>query len=285
MNSIILTTVALLVSAISATPIPSNEYSPELAKAAMELSVDVYDEGAIRDSLEGYGFTEIETYNHGIGFNFNQPTFAYAEKTTEDGERVVAIVVRGTYSISNWVTNIIVGADEEHGGFSESRDYILDKIPPICTDTTYFVTGYSYGGAIVNLLAVELMEFGVPQEQVYAYTFATPNVIRSSEPLTEYDNIFNLLNRLDFVTVVPTHVVGEEWSRYGKDIWFRKDVYSTSFITHIKNVYLDFVSEMHVLNEDGNIGDISEEDPDMRATVKEWDRTERLSLRRKKIYK
>jgi len=244
--------------------IDSARYNPMLAQLLMTFSVDVYEEEHIRDSLMNCGFMRIKTRNHEIGYNVKRPTFALGEKITPYG-RLIAVVVRGTDSISNWMTNISVGTGEEHEGFACSRDYILEQLALFLAEseygdlnTTYFITGYSYGGAVANLLAVELSNRA--DSSVFAYTFASPNVTRDPAAFdSDYDNIFNVCNTLDLVTTLPTHVTGNPWKRYGNDIFFREEAFASSFMTHHRSLYMDVLSRLETPDEHGNMGDISEE--------------------------
>jgi hypothetical protein len=249
----------------------SASYSPELAKLAMALSISVYDPAHMTESFENHGFDSIINRNHGMLFETglinNQPTFAIAQK-----DNIIAVVIRGTDTVSNWLTNISVGFGEIHEGFAESKDYIMRELMSLyCTEdeeTVFFITGFSQGAAIANLLAAELSD-EYSQEQVFAYTFATPNVTREVRE-NIYENIFNICNTFDLVTVMPTHVTGNEWWKYGRDINFRREFLFTSFIPHHEQIYFAFASQLAIPDEEGNVGDIFGEKSS--TDIQTWDK-------------
>jgi hypothetical protein len=257
------------------------EYNPGLALAAIELSISVYSESGITSCLTDYGFERIVTKNYETGYNYKRPTFAMAERITPDGEKIIAIVIRGTDSVSNWLTNVRVGISEHHEGFYDSANYMLNELlafNPVHGNTTYFITGYSYGAAIANLLAAELID---RHNRVSAYTFAAPNVTRctESENLPKYDSIFNICNILDLVTVLPTHVTGNRWWRYGKTVYFQEESqFRSSFKTHQRHLYLEVMSRLGEPDENGIIGDIVLEIESNK--IEKWHKAERAFKRR-----
>lgn len=119
------------------------------------------------------------------------------------------------------------------------------------TDPIILVTGHSLGAAIANLFAAKLNYEAVVDEpslieetdietdnseetlipgskNIFAYTFATPNVIDTSvngEEQLKYNNIFNFLNTNDVVPCVPRTIdLGNwdtsTWARHGRDFYF-----------------------------------------------------------------
>jgi hypothetical protein len=272
------------VCAIALTSADSSQYDPHLAYSAMSLSVCVFNEGEIKAELENHGFTRIKTYNHDLSFselNLNRPTFAIAERGDE-----IAVIIRGTDTVSNWLTNVSVGSGTQHAGFTASKDYVLQTLRDfgeINENTVFFITGYSQGGAIANLLAAELTD-EVGAERVFAYTFATPNVSRCiTTEFTDYTNIFNICNTLDLAASLPTHVTGNEWQKYGRTVYFRQEVNSSSFLTHHRRTYLTVMSRLQIPCEEWSLGDIT--DKNTAQPVRNWDRTTRsFRLRRSSLW-
>ena len=79
-------------------------------------------------------------------------------------------------------------------------------------ELVYWTAGHSRGAAVANLIASYLIDDGF---SVFAYTFAAPyNTANTEASSAKYDSIFNLVNRDDFVPMLPM----PEWgfTRYGR---------------------------------------------------------------------
>lgn len=87
------------------------------------------------------------------------------------------------------------------------------------------ITGHSRGGAIANLVSSKVIDEKENNEGVFsnfvtkAYTFATPNTVESrglTDTITNYPQIFNIINKDDMVPQMPF----KEWGfqRYGLDV-------------------------------------------------------------------
>ena len=73
-----------------------------------------------------------------------------------------------------------------------NNEFIYDTVDGISGDVKYWITGYSLGGAISNLLSAFLTddaESGVEQKDVFTYTFSSPNTVELSESDTAHKNI------------------------------------------------------------------------------------------------
>jgi len=91
----------------------------------------------------------------------------------------------------------------------------------------YWITGHSRGAAVGNLIASYLIDL---ENEVYAYTFATPyNTANTEASAEKYDSIFNLVNANDFVPMLPMIEWG--FTRYGKTA----TVDASQWSTQIKN--------------------------------------------------
>jgi len=234
-------------------------YNHDLAILGVELSAIAYGRDGsnsrpepIYNSLRELGFSriiqrnyhEIQRPNHHIvGY-----TFAH-QKIEINGvlRPVVFVVIRGTTGDDQWHSNFTIGHRYEHYGFSRAEqelhaelyDYLmLLKRHDLynAEDGIIFITGHSRGAGVANLLAHHLnrTEVLVLQENLYAYTFATPN---TTQRAIEYQNIFNFINAEDFVAYLPLYVGWGFW-RHGRTFAFpsRGLVSPEIFIRHRYNV-------------------------------------------------
>ena len=155
-------------------------------------------------------------------------------RSSETGaeKELCVVAVRGSYG-SEWLSNIKIEnaeGDPDHLGFTLAAEEIVadlnaraEQVDP-GIERTYLFCGHSRGGAVSNLLASYAdgasgdMGAISSAESVRAYTFAAPNCTTDPAARSErYDNIFNVLNPSDAVTML----LPEEWgyARHGRDVW------------------------------------------------------------------
>jgi hypothetical protein len=229
----------------------SEVYSSRLDSLSAEVSMKAYDDYLrirripepangvsnepyhLKKMLEDLGFYNIRAYNY-YDDNEHNNSFVLARRQV-GGHNVVAVIIRGTDS-AEWKGNFKVWDDNHrdpghgtHYSFYESmksvdtalRLYVLSS-----PASKIWITGHSRGGAVANLLAAKLTQQAmsgsvnalVTKENIYAYTYATPNVkipgisgpMGSNLPAeseqqmkANYMNIFNVVIDEDFVTHVP----------------------------------------------------------------------------------
>jgi len=189
----------------------------------------------IKEVMEIMGFLDVvendlrdgSDDNHVAHYYFGHKPVKYNGQSKE----VIAVFVRGTTGLKEWLSNFDIGeSDDErfknerldmthHLGFDvaayricESLHDYVDNCNLDSCDLAYWVTGHSRGAAISNLIAAELIN---NSKNVFAYTYATPNnVVKSKEIVESYNGIHNIVNSGDFVPVLPL----EKWGfkKYGK---------------------------------------------------------------------
>lgn len=184
----------------------STSYNPEMAELASVLMATVYDEKNIKKAYTDIGFNTNMMTNY-FKWNHREPhtaAYIYGEHNNKD---LAIITVRGT-SGEEWYSNFEISGrkfalEKEHFGFSTATEKIYNEIKPflVGNNKKILITGHSRGAAVANLLAEKLMNDGiVSQNNLFAYTFATPNVTISP---ARRNNIYNFANDDDFVTRVP----------------------------------------------------------------------------------
>lgn len=209
----------------------STSYRRGIAALSLYLSSSVYRYDDIREALLNLGFFDIQGYAFNpadtdeVQETLDQDSVANvvaSKKLIIDGEVcvLVAVIVRGTVG-QEWYGNFNVGTGSEHASFYQSCLDVEERLAGYMSEagiprekTKLLVTGHSRGAAAANLLAAELdgsLTYA-DQEDIYVYTYATPNVTRKSgTDSSAYDNIFNIINPKDLVACVPL----PEWG-YGK---------------------------------------------------------------------
>lgn len=199
------------------------------------------------------GFSKMEFHNYGEPLNKTNDYVAYgiAKKEIKVGDdtwTLFAVQVRGSGYAGEWVSNFHIDPYEigdsytKDGikyseGFGKPAETIYntlkEKLDSISAGddgkkkVKIWISGFSRAAAVSNALGGELTRnagtLGLKAENIYAYTFATPNavLINSSKDVeADYKNIHNTLNPCDIVPVVPMSANGWNYDRYGTTHYF-----------------------------------------------------------------
>ncbi len=256
----------------------SFEYSHKLARIACYFSDAAYSDVAetknANDLFNAYkkiGVKESEIEAH-YDINYtdamwgnDQCAFSIASKkikSSKGEQTLVFVIMRGTpLNANEWLSNLNINdankmQESIHKGFARAANiihtalisYMLrHKIDP--TDSFLFMTGHSRGAAVANMLSVIILsdDFFKP-ENIYTYTFASPNVTTLSVSETEkYGFIWNIVNAEDIVPTVPMNI-DENWKfrKFGKTLAFSnqtntdKNLYTGDFVPRINTFYEKF---------------------------------------------
>lgn len=153
------------------------------------------------------------------------------DPSTGEERLLTVVVVRGSYG-SEWLSNArIESAEDElgagdHLGFTLAAEEIVADLEERAAASdpsvprSYLFCGHSRGAAVASLLAsyVDDVPALASAEDVRAYGFATPRCTTAPDARdARYDNIFNVLNPADVVTMLPPASWG--FDRYGQDVW------------------------------------------------------------------
>ncbi|MDE6781672.1 MAG: hypothetical protein K2J40_09470, partial [Ruminococcus sp.] len=136
---------------------------------------------------------------------------------------------------------------DEHPEITESADNGTLKI---------LITGHSLGGAGTNLLgayfnthddnnyngfsgnnAVNVMyseKLDIPQNDIFVYSFACPNVYYGDTDFVDCDNVINVINESDLIPQVP------DGQRFGQSVYFDKND-DNGFSAHYGYKYINAV--------------------------------------------
>lgn len=216
-------------------------YNHELARATLGLELSAFTprgaktEGErtanIRNVYEQLGFSLEEM----LSINYDKPSedsddeaaYTIASKTLYDGSTLVAVVVRGGGYGGEWRSNFHVGSGAIHTGFGTPANDIYSHLEEYLSyhnidpsNTKIWITGFSRGAAIANIVAGKINENQlINRDNLYAYLFAVPSAVRVADVDAHnsmHDNIYNIVLPYD---VVPK-VVMSDWGfgRYGKTL-------------------------------------------------------------------
>ena len=151
-----------------------------------------------------------------------------ANKTLPDGKTLVIVSVRSLGYEAEWVSNFTLGTGNgEAKGFGSAANQILSELAGYLdrygidgTDenTKFWITGYSRGGAVANLVSKHVVDiYDNDGTRIYAYPNAVPKGGRASELVkgNNYNCIHNTINQNDIITYLGTTQM--DFIRYGVD--------------------------------------------------------------------
>jgi hypothetical protein len=126
---------------------------------------------------------------------------------------LIAVTLRGNdYGDGGWAGNFEIGDyGPYHVGFAKAAKYAETQLKNYLENHNYdtsnvriWLTGYSRSAATANLLSQFIRVDGLcRRENIYTYTFATPSNELLKYTYSSYNNIFNIINPLDIVPMVP----------------------------------------------------------------------------------
>ncbi len=166
-----------------------------------------------------------------VGVVIGKKTITVWNGSKNEKSTLIAVGVRGGGYAGEWASNLTIGQSGRHLGFDRSaqkvlatlRSYLREHGITAADHVKYWVTGYSRGGAVANLLAGDIAAapetYFAAKRDVYGYTFEAPRAAVASEDPdgTVFPNIHNILNRMDAVPRVSPAEFGN--ARLGVDYY------------------------------------------------------------------
>ncbi len=219
------------------------DFNKDLAMLSLTLSSAAYSYTYALDNLETMGFEHLSKFNYSDEYDADAVGTIIASRKLGNSD-IVAIIFRGTFE-KEWYSNFDIGrhvdATKVHRGFNNATQFALKKLDMYIHNygidrdhCKFLVTGHSRGAAVANLMSKSLVDtYGT--DNVYAYTYATPNTTTDENATdTRYSGIFNFVNSEDFITHIPL----KEWgfTKYGKTIAFPKNNTSEEYHEKLRKV-------------------------------------------------
>ena len=253
-------------------------YNHSIAKISVRLAMS-----AFGDTDSGYSKQYKNAYElmKAMGYKSILWNDEYTKKPTTDSIGVIAgnkkitrndenytllaIAIRGGNYESEWGGNFNVGKNETHKGFEIARDTVVEFVKNYVKDNSItgnlkiWLTGYSRGAAVANLTGAYLdvtpeifgKSVNFKPENLYTYCFETPGCVRNLSGDKLYNNIFNIVNRNDFVPMVAM----EEWGygRYGKTYYLPSPEMNEEYSgleKDMQTVYNKYVTDEYKMTAD-----------------------------------
>ena len=203
----------------------AEKFNLQLAKMSIRLAMSAAETNSanVRDLLQKLKFSnEKMTVSYPvpttetIGYIIGSKSIKKSTGATYD---LVVLAVRGGGYGAEWADNFNVGDSGHHLGFMTRAETIgkalsdyIDAQNLRKEKVKIWITGYSRGAAVTNILSHSLSEI-YGNEDVFAYCFECPRTITETETENVDKNIFNIVNDIDFVTYMAPGKWG--FGRYG----------------------------------------------------------------------
>ena len=133
--------------------------------------------------LQDMGFEDINAHTYDKKSTKDSIALAIARKKVDD-LTVISLVVCGNNYGEKWASNVSIGNGTIPEGFSEAAgkalqelDAYLNRYPPE-GKAKIWITGYSRGGAVADIVAARCTDSGRFQD-VYAYSFVNDEIFDS----------------------------------------------------------------------------------------------------------
>ncbi|HIT52158.1 MAG TPA: BspA family leucine-rich repeat surface protein [Candidatus Aveggerthella excrementigallinarum] len=227
-------------ASFSGSSMSFNNELHELATTAAVLSGAAYDEGLMKEALNKLGFDELDPnypsesdYDDEGKGGIDQVAYTFGIRETAQGYPIIAVVVRGTPSNVEWLSNLNIANTAQgdigmHEGFNRAASRVMTELSRYLdeqgvddlSNARVLITGHSRGAAVANVLGMKLttgsteLAQQLSEGRVYDFTFASPTTARN--PDRGCDNIYNIVNPEDAVTGVPLSLWG--YGRHGKTL-------------------------------------------------------------------
>lgn len=198
----------------------SFEYNNDLAIASLVLAgaaESKSDEGVKRILEEDMKFKDIVSSGNYDHFNVLQPAYIIGSKkimVNDKEKNLISITIRGTTKFTDIITDVADGAIGFNSSVLFARNGLLEYINKYFNsvdrgNVILWISGHSLGGAVASSLGAyinDAVSFGndfnwntYQPENIYTYSFAPPSYTTITSIFKQHKNIFEIINRLDFV--------------------------------------------------------------------------------------
>lgn len=195
---------------------PATQYDHELALASLGMAIAAFNtldsdsrvwldgsqgrEDNIREAYQTLGFDNLRFCHYDrspnqyqddtVGYSLAQKTLPQPDGSTRT---IVAVMIRGGGYGAEWAGNMRAGAGEGHEGLMAPVEEVFQSLSAYLEEAAQaqplgqvklWISGFSRGGAVANLLAARVAEGlpGIDPEDTYVYTFAAPATLSTACP-------------------------------------------------------------------------------------------------------
>jgi len=216
----------------------------------------------IQKYMEELGFTGISLNQYDIEPSIQTIASAIGMKNLADESgtfTAIAVAISGGGYQDEWKSNFLIGNGVHHEGFNRAAAQVYDHLVGYMAKhgtlgrVKVWIVGYSRAAATANRTAAMILDNKlVLASDLFAYTFATPNVTRQSNA-SSYPSIFNIVGAFDPVPMIPF----DEWgfTRFGTTYFLPTPEADSDYaekVKPVKSIYREMTGLDYWTNQSGN---------------------------------
>ena len=246
-------------------------YSQPAAQASLGMALSAFRIPDVAlanrgDNINAYltelGFSQISLQEYDVQPTMQTIGSAIAMKPMRDAGgafTLLAVAISGGGYQDEWKSNFLIGNGLHHEGFDYAAKQVYHRLNDyIARQGVYdrvkvWVAGYSRAAATANRLAAILLDNrAVTADNLFCYTFATPNVTRQQDAAA-YPSIFNTVGSFDPVPMIPF----EEWgyTRFGVTRYLPTPETNSDYparVEPVKALYRQMTGQEYWINQSDN---------------------------------
>ena len=210
----------------------ATKFTKEMAQASFCLAMATDKEANLRKLFTECCCDKIQLQNSEAGKPYDDNktsdviSYGLAHLRDKDGD-VIVLGIRGLSYTYEWISNINLGKEGDHAGFTSAAkkvyDGLKDYIQKNCAESyknktlKLWISGYSRAGAVSDVLAYYILtgleadstytKLDIAQKNVFVYTFNTPKSLCQAHAQA-YTNVFNVISNADLVTYIAPEKYG-----------------------------------------------------------------------------
>ena len=255
---------------------PSSNFNIKRMRSSFVLSNSSVSKTHIASFLTQAGYSNI--YSNDAYDNTTVDSIGYTLAYKEIGDdTIINCTIRGFDYKFEWYSNFKIGESGPHTGFNEAKNKVLDGIIKYINDNNlnekelkFWITGYSRGGAVSNLVTKSLDQYAyylnnnslynnleldydykniklnIDLEDIYCDTFEAPNVdtednVDKLSSIT--NNIFNAINPDDWIPKIPSFL-----KKHGIEKNIALNISNTELINKAKEFGINDIGSFREVN-------------------------------------
>ena len=190
----------------------ANTYDGGLALLSLGSTFSSIDETKGENFYDTMGYDHISFYGYEGEPTEDSVAFTIAHKKVNESD-LVALSIRGFDYKKEWANNLIIGKEGDHNGWALRTNEVYAELKTYLSEYSnlkLWITGYSRGGAIANMLSSKIIkseEIEISNENMYVYTFETPRGLLA-ESAVAYENVHNVVNEADAIAKIAPSKYG-----------------------------------------------------------------------------